>query len=182
MDHDHGNPQPARPIRHGTGIGKGNRAESWGSHRCSCSIRAAETARRGTRTTRSSPNRNSLLSHPSPISFNDRCARSVCCSWISARTNAGSIATSAGGFGPITKRSSYDRRETTTPGSKGHLEPGVHLGAVERSGLTGSCPGRRFAGRPARTELPGGIAAAGRSTSPAARSGSGGADCGSKQS
>ncbi len=100
-DHDHGNPQPGRPTRSGTGMGKGNDGDSRGSHRCSCSISAAEAARRGTRTMSSSPRRKSLLSHPSPSSFSARCARSACCSRISARTSDGSMGTSAGGFAPI---------------------------------------------------------------------------------
>ena len=99
-DHDHGNPKPGRPTRSGTGTGRGNPGDSRGSHRCSCSISAAETARRGTRTASSSPKRNSLLSQPSPISFSASCARSGCCSWSSARTNDGSMATSAGGLAP----------------------------------------------------------------------------------
>lgn len=50
-DHAHGNPQPGRPTRTGTGTGMGDWGARTGSQRCSCSINGAASARRGSRTT-----------------------------------------------------------------------------------------------------------------------------------
>ena len=72
-------------------------------------MRAADAARRGTRTTRSSPKRNSLLSQPSPTSTNEKCATSACCSWSRARTTDVSIVTSAIGFAPVVMMLSHHR-------------------------------------------------------------------------
>ena len=89
-----------------TGIGSGSCGANTGSHRCSCSTRTAEAARRGNRTARWSPRRNSRLSQPSPASTRARCARSGCCWCSSRRTMGRSMVTSAGGLDPIVMRAS----------------------------------------------------------------------------
>ena len=109
-DHDHGNPEPGRPTRSGAGTGNGNRGASRGSHRCSCSMRVADAVRRGMRTARSPPKRNSLLSQPSPTSINGKCARSGCCSWSKDRTTDVSMVTSAVGFDRVVMRCSRHHR------------------------------------------------------------------------
>ena len=97
MLHDQGNPHAARPMRIGVGTCNGSRGARIGSQRCSCSMRGADTARRGRRTASSCPRRNVRLSHPSPASTRESAARSGCCSSSSARTKTLSIAISAAG-------------------------------------------------------------------------------------
>ena len=78
IDHDHGYLPDGRPIRIGTGTGNVRIGLSSGSHCCSLVVRLAATARRGRRASRSSPIRQSVLSHPASNSSKARPARSGC--------------------------------------------------------------------------------------------------------
>ena len=84
--HDHGYPQPGRPIRTGTGTGSGRRGASCGSQRCSCSIRDAAAARRGRRTARSSPRRAQLVV-PARADIDDRKSGEVRVLCLEKRSN-----------------------------------------------------------------------------------------------
>ena len=97
MVQGHGNRSLGTPTRSGAGISSGSRAASSGSQRCSLSIRRTPTSRRGSRTTRSSPSRQMVLSNPEGISRSGPRSRSGCCRRSNSSTSAAFISTSASG-------------------------------------------------------------------------------------